>query len=141
MKARIVTGLLITVLLVGCGGGAGSVEIGITTPNGFSFTLVQPDSSYLDTISSFDSHLYAIHVRPGFEYTIYLDTTYGDSDLFLYYDYTLSSQSLMVYSELPGTESDSVSFESDFHGTVYIEVYGDVDSRYFVSMTESYIVR
>ena len=136
MKLRVIVGSLFLVVLVGCGGGS-SEHFYITTPNGLSFSIVSADIAYHDSIYPRKSHLYAIQVRPGYEYTVYLDTTVGDSDLYLYYDYTLSAQSLLGYSELSDTVTDSVTFYSDFIGTIYIEVYGVIDSSYLISMTES----
>ncbi len=137
MKLSIITGILIAALLVGCGGGGSYGEHAyITTPNGLSFSLIGDNVSYQDSLYSGASHLYAIQVRPGYLYNVYLDTTAGDSDLYLYYDYSLSSLSLLGYSELSGFDSDSVSFYADFHGTVYIEVYGVINSDYFVSVEQ-----
>jgi len=137
MKLNIITGLLISVLLVGCGGGGSYGEHAyIATPNGLTFTLIGDDVSYQDSLYSGETHLYAIEVRPGYLYSVYLDTLAGDSDLYLYYDYSLSSLSLLGYSELSGFDSDSVSFYTDFHGTVYIEVFGVTSSDYFVSVEQ-----
>jgi len=135
MKLRIITGLFIVVLLAGCGGdGSGSEHVYITTPNGLTFNVVDKNVSYQDFLHSGDTHLYAIQVSPGYQYSVYLDTTTGDSDLYLYYDYSLSGQSLLGYSDLSDSASDSVTFYSDFSGTIYIEVYGVVYSDYLISV-------
>ena len=136
MKLKILIGSLVLVLLSACGGGAGGHAY-IDTPNGLTFTVINADISYHDSIYPGATHLYAVHVRPGFEYSIYLDTTVGDSDLYLYYDYTLSGQSLLGYSVLPDPVTDSVTFYADYSGTMYIEVYGVIDSQYLISVTES----
>jgi hypothetical protein len=136
MKLRVIIGSLILVLLGGCGGGS-SEYFYVTTPNGLSFYIVNPDYSYYDSISPDRTHLYAIQVSPGFQYTVYLDTTVGDSDLYLYYDYTLSGQSLLGYSELYGPVTDSITFVADFSGTIYIEVYGVIYSQYLISVGQS----
>jgi len=136
MKLRVIIGLFIVVLLAGCGGGGGSgnEHVYITTPNGFTFSVVDNNVSYQDFLHSGTTHLYAIQVSPGYQYSVYLDTTAGDSDLYLYYDYTLSGQSLLGYSDFSGHASDSVTFYSDFSGIIYIEVYGVVNSDYLISV-------
>ena len=135
MRLKILIGSFVLMLLSACGGG--SVALYVTEPNGFSFYVVSPDLSYHDRIRTGDSHLYAVQVRSGFRYSIYLDTTVGDSDLYLYYNYTLNTQSLFAYSELPDLATDSVTIHADSSGTVYIEVYGAIDSQYLISVTES----
>ena len=137
MKLRIITGLFITLLVVGCGGGGSYGDHAyITTPNGLEFSIVGDNVSYQDSVYSGATHLYAIQVRSGYQYSVYLDTIAGDSDLYLYYDPSLSGQSLLGYSELSGLDGDSVTFYSDFNGTIYIEVYGLINSDYFISMDE-----
>lgn len=141
MKISLVGLIVLVALLSGCGGGGGSVEHAyITTPNGFTFSIIDHDISYGDVLQFEESHLYAIQVRPGFQYTVYLDTTAGDSDLYLYYDYTLAPLSLMTYSDLSGLLVDSSTFYADFNGTVYIEVYGAESSQYLISVTEALVV-
>lgn len=137
MKLSIITIIFLSITLVGCGGGGSYGEsIAITTPNGFTFSIVSDNISYQDSLRSGDSHLYAIEVRPGYRYSVYLDTIAGDSDLYVYYDYSLSSRSMLGYSELPGLDADSVTFYADFSGTIYIEVYGVVHSDYFISVEQ-----
>jgi len=139
MKLKIILGSLILVVLVGCGGES-SGPLYITSPNGLTFNVVSPVISYQDSVYSDESHLYAVHVTPGYYYTVYLDTIAGDSDLYLYYDYTLGVQSLLGYSEEFGTVTDSFTFYSDFAGTIYIEVYGAVASNYLLSVNESIVL-
>lgn len=136
MKKYLVSSLVLIFLLSGCGGESDDSHAFIVAPNGNHFSLMNPDYSYLDRLHVGASHLYAIDVRPGFQYTVYLEPTAGDSDLYLYYDYTLSGQSLLAYSDFAGIDTDSVSFYADFGGVVYIEVFGVEDSRYFISYSE-----
>ena len=123
--------------LVGCGGGEGHSDPSyIIAPNGQSFTVVDDSVSYHDSILSGDAHLYAIPVTSGYRYRVNLDTLAGDSDLYLYYDYTLSNLSLLGFSDFPDLDTDNVSFYSDFNGYIYVEVYGAVKGEYFISVDQ-----
>lgn len=140
MKLKIIVGFALLLLLGGCNDVEESdAHTNITTPNGLSFSIVDAGVSYEDFILFKDTHLYAIRVRPGYNYHVFLDSVTGDSDLYLYYDYQLSGQSLLAYSELPGSVTDSNVFLSDFNGIIYVEVYGVIDSQYLITVTESVI--
>lgn len=125
-------------LLSGCGGGGTSIaHVTLTAPNGLNFNVIDIDFSYEDLLLVDDTHLYAIHVHPGYEYQVTLYSVSGDSDLYLYYDYSLSPQSLLAYSEREAGFTDNSSFYADFDGTVYIEVYGATRSQYIIDVSRT----
>jgi len=128
----IVLSMALVLLLSGCVSGSG--QIYINSPNGLSFALIYPGSSYLDSAPAGRTYLYALDVRPGYHYRFYLDSTVGDADLYVYYDDSLSYSSLLGYSQLSGSQTDTFTYYADYYGTLYIEVYSVNRSQYLLSV-------
>jgi hypothetical protein len=124
---------MLMTLLVGCGG-SGRLTV-ITGSTGLTFYAVVPDISYYDSLVQGHFQYYAVNIRPGYTYTVYLETTFGDSDLYLYSDSSLSNYSLFAYSENNDLTPDSISFYSDRFDTIYIEVGAYLSSDYFLTVS------